>query len=134
MVFSADNSYLKFEDGCVLAKDGTVLYLRVSNTAAPEYTAPPTLATIGDYAFYGNVSLQKVTLPETVTSLGNGAFYQCSSLTSVNIPSLVKEILPSTFYYCRSLTSMVIPKASRRLARKLSTDAPGSPPSPFLPH
>lgn len=115
VVFSADNSFLKFEDGCVLTKDGTVLYLRVSNTAAPEYTAPPTLATIGDYAFYGNVSLQKVTLPETVTSLGNGAFYQCSSLTSVNIPSLVKEILPSTFYYCRSLTSMVIPDSVKSI-------------------
>lgn len=73
---------------------------------------------IGDYAFYGNVSLQKVTLPETVTSLGNGAFYQCSSLTSVNIPSLVKEILPSTFYYCRSLTSMVIPQSITAIGEK----------------
>ena len=38
---------------------------------------------IGEYAFYGCVSLQKITIPESVTSIGNSAFWECTTLRDV---------------------------------------------------
>ena len=72
-------------------------------------TIPPSVTSIGDYAFSGCSSLSSVTIPPSVTSIGDCAFSGCSSLSSVTISSGVTSIGDSVFSGCRSLPSVTIP-------------------------
>ena len=56
------------------------------------------VTSIGDYAFWGCMSLESITIPDSVTSIGNYAFYQCESLTNITIPDSVKSIGFDAFY------------------------------------
>lgn len=69
------------------------------------------VATIGDYAFYGCENLISVIFEENseLTSIGDTAFYNCTSLVSIIIPDGVKTIGDSTFYYCNNLKRITIP-------------------------
>ena len=49
---------------------------------------PPTVTTIGDYAFSGT-SLQQVTIPATVQTVGRGAFAHCFALESASVSASV---------------------------------------------
>ena len=64
-----------------LVIDGTVSYNDTTYT----------VATIGEYAFYGCSSITSVTLPESLNTIQGWAFYKCSSLTSVSIPASVTD-------------------------------------------
>ena len=94
-------------------------------------TVPDSVTSIGDYAFYGCISLtelnlgngiktipfymargcnklQSIVIPDSVTSIGNAAFVSCSSLVRVTIPDSVEFIGNSAFGNCSSLVSVVI--------------------------
>ncbi len=58
---------------------------------------------IGDYAFYGCLSLTSITLPESVTSLGLECFAFCASLPSITLPEGVTSLVQSCFRGCSSL-------------------------------
>ena len=64
---------------------------------------------IGDYAFYGCEWLETATLPNSLISIGDYAFQNCYDLAKINIPDNVTSIGDSAFQYCSSLTSVVIP-------------------------
>ncbi len=72
---------------------------------------PNSVTSIGNYAFYGCLSLTSVTIPNSVTSIGYEAFRDCSSLTSVTIPNSVTSIGEWAFADCSSLTSVTIPNS-----------------------
>lgn len=62
---------------------------------------------IGDFAFYGNTSLQSVTIPSTVTTVGELAFAECKNLSSVAFASGGSyEIDHGAFRGCTSLTNL----------------------------
>ncbi len=65
--------------------------------------------TIGEYAFYGCISLTSVELPDSVTSIGISAFEKCSSLTSVKLPDSLASIGDGAFEKCTGLTSISLP-------------------------
>ena len=69
----------------------------------------PSVTNIMDFAFVECSSLTSISIPSAI-SIGNGAFSECSSLTSVSFPS-AKIIKLESFYYCNSLTSISIPSA-----------------------
>ncbi len=60
---------------------------------------------IGDYAFYGNVSLKSVVLPQGVTVIGEDAFNSCP-FTSFVVPKTVTSIRASAFRYCQELRTL----------------------------
>ena len=66
---------------------------------------------IGYAAFSDCVSLVDITIPKMVSSVGNYLFYGCISLTSVIFAegSQLKSIGICAFSYCTALTSIVIP-------------------------
>jgi hypothetical protein len=63
-----------------------------SCTSLSNVTIPDTVASIGQFAFYGCSSLVEVTIPDSVTSLGGSAFGYCYGLTRIyflgNAPSI----------------------------------------------
>ncbi|MBO4636860.1 MAG: DUF4214 domain-containing protein [Clostridiales bacterium] len=59
----------------------------IHSPAVKRITLPPTLQSIGDYAFSACTSLESITIPASVTSIGKGAFAQCSSLNTLNVES-----------------------------------------------
>jgi len=76
---------------------------------------PDSVTSIGDYAFYGCLSLNSVTIPNSVTNIGAYAFANSSSspfpvgtLSSIAIPDSVTNIGEKAFYGCTKLTNVTI--------------------------
>lgn len=72
---------------------------------------PPSVTSIGSYAFYGCDSLTSIVIPETVISIGSSAFYGCKGLTSISIPSSITSISDYAFAYCSGITSLTLPES-----------------------
>ncbi|MDR3366581.1 MAG: leucine-rich repeat protein [Prevotellaceae bacterium] len=106
-VDAADTSYSS-ENGVLFNKNKTTLICCPAGKTG-SYTIPPSVTSIGSYAFSGCSGLTAVNIPEGVTSIYERAFSGCSGLTSVSIPSSVKRIYYYAFYGCSGLTSVSIP-------------------------
>jgi hypothetical protein len=78
---------------------------------------PPTVKTIGDYAFFECNMLNSVTLPDGLTSINYGAFSSCG-LTSIALPDGLKKIGDYAFESCR-LTSVNIPESVTELGKSV---------------
>ena len=81
----------------------TVKIINQRGEEIKEFVIPPSVTSIGNYAFYYCSGLTSITIPEGVTSIGNYAFSECSGLTSVTIPEGVTSIGTSAFWWCSSL-------------------------------
>lgn len=93
-------------DGILLTKNKETL---VTYPAGKEYKnfvlLPPSLKSIGDYAFYDCKKLENVVIPNKVTSIGQRAFGLCTKLNTVTFlcdemidpDNIVKELNRSSF-------------------------------------
>jgi hypothetical protein len=72
---------------------------------------PPSIAIIGDYAFYGTTALAALTLPPGLVSIGNYAFTGCSALKELELPARTKSVGSQAFASCTALTKVKIPEA-----------------------
>lgn len=70
---------------------------------------PPTVAIIGDYAFYGCVLLKDIELSEGLREIGYSAFKHCVSLNNVLLPESLRKIDNSAFEDCFSLERVTVP-------------------------
>ena len=105
----------------ILDEDGVVYFTKNKKGDRLEFTSaltevniPDGVTSIGDYAFFGCVSLPTINIPYGVTSIGQGAFQGCIKLDGVIIPDSVTELGTGkyglgVFAGCMSLTSIVIP-------------------------
>ena len=105
---TVDPSNTKYcSDGGVLYDKGkTVLIKYPQMKTGTSYTAPNTLTTISDEAFYRNTSLTSVTLTSSVESIGINAFNGCTNLAQVIGGTGVKTIGGSAFYNLTKLTTI----------------------------
>lgn len=69
----------------------------------------PALTYVGDYAFYGSLSLQSIDLSK-VTYIGEGAFALCESLASVTLTETLTELPGYAFYGCTALRNIDLSK------------------------
>ena len=105
-----DNSNYCSVDGVLFNKDKTTL-IQYPGAKQGAYTIPNSVASIGNYAFYGCTGLASIEIPNSVASIGNYAFRGCTGLTSIEIPNSVASIGNYAFYGCSGLTSVTIPNS-----------------------
>ena len=70
---------------------------------------PPSVTSIGEYAFRGCKGLTSITLPSGITSIGEGAFYNCTGINTVvacmtTPPSIEANVFPN-----RSSQTLYVP-------------------------
>ena len=84
-VYVADgNTKYSSINGILLNKDKTTLVLFPPAKANDKFTLlPPSITTLGDYAFYTCTNLKNVVIPNKVTSIGERTFGLCSNLNSI---------------------------------------------------
>ena len=97
------------ENGVLFNKDKTDLLQYPVGKTDMEYTIPPSVTSIGDFAFNNCNSLTSITIPDSVTSIGDDAFSFCTSLENITIPDGVMSIGNSAFESCDSLANITIP-------------------------
>lgn len=92
---AAGNTNYSSINGILLNKDKTTLVLFPPAKANDKFTLlPPSITTLGDYAFYTCTNLKNVVIPNKVTSIGERTFGLCSNLNSITF--LSDDMIPST--------------------------------------
>ena len=87
-----------FVEDSLYFTDSTRTCLTACHPELTQAVVPPSVRTIGRFAFGGISTLTAVTLPEGLDTIGNNAFQSCGQLGSVVIPSTVKAIGNYAFY------------------------------------
>ena len=81
---SKKNTVYSSVDGYLLSQDKKTLVIFPPGKANEHFTLlPPSITTIGKYAFYDCKKLKNVTIPNLVTSIGERAFGLCSNLNTI---------------------------------------------------
>ena len=79
-----DNDVYSSIDGYLLSKSKKTLMIFPPGKANDNFTLlPPSITTIGDYAFYDCKKLENVTIPNKVDSIGIRAFGLCENLNTI---------------------------------------------------
>lgn len=81
---SKDNTVYSSVDGYLLSKDKTTLKIFPAGKANDRFTLlPPSITTIGEYAFYNCTVLKNVVIPNLVTKIEKRAFGLCKNLNLI---------------------------------------------------
>lgn len=79
-----ENTVYSSVDGYLLTADKETLVLFPPGKANSNFTLlPPSITTIGDYAFYDCQNLENVVIPNKVSKIGKRAFGLCSNLNTI---------------------------------------------------
>ena len=71
---------------------------------------PPSVSSLGQYAFYYCTNLKSINLPVTQKTIPQSFLTGCSSLESIELPATVTNINTDAFYYCSNLKSINLPE------------------------
>lgn len=83
---NVDDANTKYSsvDGMLLSKNKETLQIFPPGKANDEFTLlPPSITTIGEYAFYYCKNLKNVTIPNKVTKIEKAAFQLCDNLNTI---------------------------------------------------
>ena len=69
---------------------------------------PPSVKSLGQYAFYGCTSLKSINLPVTQKTLPTSFLEGCSSLESIELPTTLTTINTDAFYGCSKLANVTL--------------------------
>lgn len=79
------------------------------NEGVTEIQFPPTLTTIGMFAFC-RTGISSLTLPEATLDIGSAAFENCQKLSSVKLPSQLTVLQDRVFQECTALEHIDLPQ------------------------
>ncbi len=98
------------ESGVTAGNDykGTIIDTLTIPATAKDGDTEYAVVGIGEYGFYGSVTLTALVLPSGVTHIGQGAFQE-TPLTSVTLPSTLAVIGDNAFRNCALLGSIILP-------------------------
>lgn len=71
---------------------------------------PPSVKSLGIYAFFSCSSLKSINLPVTQKTIPIDFLAYCSSLESIELPATLQNINANAFYYCSKLKSINLPE------------------------
>lgn len=96
----SENPWYDSRNNCkaIIRTENNSLVLGCVNTVIP-----PTVTSIGNYAFYGCTGLQTISLPDSITSISDYAFDLCDNLNTITIPSGVVYIGIRALYSCDTI-------------------------------
>ncbi len=100
IVLSSDNKNFVISDNVLYSADMTRLLLYSDEKTDAELKLPETVASIDNYAFYGNRNLTSAYVPDSVTKLGTYAFLTCANLREARLPDSITVIPTATFNGC----------------------------------
>lgn len=91
-------------DGCnaIIDKNSNKLIIGCKNTIIP-----PSVKTIGEYAFKYCHTLTEITIPDNITKIESMAFEECTGLKTITIPKSVTSIGSYAFTRCTGMVSIV---------------------------
>lgn len=92
---------------------GDHAFMRCANIRT--FVLPPSLETIGDYAFDA-CAVEVFDIPDGVSQIGNNAFNNCDSLRTAVIPAKVTEIPNGAYIFCYKLAYVNIHKDVRKIS------------------
>ncbi|MDD4212615.1 MAG: leucine-rich repeat domain-containing protein [Bacilli bacterium] len=98
-----NNEYYSSMSGVLFNHAHNVLMKYPEGAPYSIYTIPPTVTTIGQYAFNNCLHLTSIIIPDNVTRIKEYAFNNCSSLTSITIPDSITIIQRGAFANCSNL-------------------------------
>ena len=109
----ADGSPYRMEDGFLIdSRDRSVVF---ALPGRGELRVPPSVETIGDWAFNAN-DAGGIVIPEGVKAIGRGAFSDCRSLEWVSIPASVAVVGDDAFANCGMLERIDVAEGNPRYA------------------
>ena len=96
-----------------VAEMGDSLFMSCYELISVTYAEGNTLSEIGEYMFYGCVSLEGLyNAPMTITKIGNNAFAYCSSLVAIVVLPNVATLGEYAFYECVELKNVTFGEGS----------------------
>lgn len=93
----------------LFSQDKSTLLTYPAGKTGTNYTAPASVAGIGEFAFVNNTKLENVVLPDGVKTIGKSAFYGATKLKTIELGSSLETIGENAFVNCSSLESLTIP-------------------------
>ena len=105
-----NNSVFSSENGILLNKSKTFLYICPPNNSTTEYIMPDTVKEFNPYAFAGCTALTSVSISPKVERIDENAFENCSHLETVTLPENLKYIEIYAFAGCSSLKEIALPE------------------------
>lgn len=79
---------------------------------------PPSVRSLGQYAFYGCTSLKSINLPVTQKTLPVSFLEGCTSLESIELPATLTTISTDAFYGCTKLANVSLHEGITTIERR----------------
>jgi hypothetical protein len=108
IIVSPQNPAYRSVNGVLFNQNQTLL-IQFPAGGGGAYTIPPSVTSIGDYAFGACAGLTSIVIPANVVNIGDYTFADCTNLPNVAIPNGVTNIGEAAFADCVRLTSVIIP-------------------------
>lgn len=87
-------------------------------------TFPSTVKTIGQQAFYYNLSLESLKMPAALTSIYNNAFNECKKIRSIDLSATSLTKIESWFSNVDSLRTVKLPSTVIEIGESAFADSP----------
>lgn len=111
----AEGSPYLMKDGCLIDTRNDSLVFALPGQE--RIIVPPSVKTIGEYAFNSNDATE-IVIPEGVLEIGRGAFYDCRSLEQISIPASLIAIKSDAFKNCGRLAKIAVAHGNQRFSAR----------------
>lgn len=118
---SEANTHYASHDGVLFSGDGkTILWFPMNKSG--DFTLPPTVTTVGDYAFR-DCKVERFVIADGLTEMGQCVFYN-SMVKEVTLPSTLRQVPTGTFQKCSNLTVVRLGESTEIMGNYLFDGCP----------
>ena len=107
VLVSETNPHFRVADGILYSADMKTLIGCPPSLGIRDLHIPAETDTIGDYAFFANMTLAEAVIPENIQHINCNAFTACLNLRYAELPENITTVSGDMFYYCENLEEVV---------------------------